>query len=162
MITHTSHRPAGPLTRIMALPLLLLLTALFATTPARTQPADTTVTYKLMRYYIKHLRYPEEAAMANKKATVWFSIQMGEKGNFLGFTPYDHKPDKQLLNISVRERISDAKPDGKMSDEEALKLFQTESQRTSESINRLLTTTQYLSSVPAGEYYFEISFAVEQ
>jgi len=164
MITQTSRRTSGPLTRILALPMLLLLTVLFTTTPAHTQATgDTSNTNQLLRWFSRHLRYPEANLNAHKEGTIWFTVKMGEGGNLVGFTPLDQKPAGQLVQrINALSLQHDAKPGGPMSDEEAHKHFMDDAQQAAENMNSPHPRDEYLNTVAPGQYYFEIVYKIEK
>ena len=165
MITQTSRRRTpGPLTRIMALPLLLLLTVLFTTIQARPQTTgDEANGNKLLKWFSHHLRYPEVNLNAHKEGTIWFTVKMGEGGNLLGFSPLDQKPAGQSVRrINALSLRQDAKPAGPMSDEEAHKHFMDDAQLAAEKMNSTHPRDEYLSSVTPGQYYFEIVYKIEK
>jgi hypothetical protein len=132
--------------------------------PAQTQTAgNTPKSNQLLRWFSRHLRYPEQNLKAHKEGTVWFTVKMGNGGNLLGFTALDQKPEGQFLQqinaLSVRQ---DAKPTGPMSDEEARKHFLEEAAAAAEKMNNPHAQDQYLNTVAPGQYYFEVVYSIEK
>jgi len=155
MLTQTTNHRTNPVSRIIALPLLVLLTGLFTTAPA--QSIDT-VSAKdkalVLRQFNRNIRYPDKARNAHQEGSVSFAIRLGEGGKLLGYTPLDTPPEgKEVLKAVVVAYDGKSTPPNSMSPEEAHTILQDETRRASTRINT--------PSVTPGEYYLQIRFRLE-
>ena len=144
--------PARPryLGRLLAIPLLFLLFSAFAV-PKTAAPADPKT---LLRFYNKHLRYPQDALAAGKEGKVWFSVKVGANGNMTDFQPASeatlggHNPLKITVTSRPAANTTSAAPPKEVFLDEVMKA----SKQIGEDKN---------AAIPPGEYYLVIVFAIE-
>jgi hypothetical protein len=163
MITQNSLKPSGPLGRLMALPLFVLLLGIFASAPAQdiaaSKDAPSSADSRLLtRNYMKNLRYPDEVVNADQGGVIWFSVTLGKGGKVEQFQTLDAPPQGQdVMKISVKHVPGPhASP---MPQEEVTKMLQAEARRASETLSS--TASGKHPSVAPGKYYFEITFRIE-
>jgi len=163
MITQNPLKPSGPLTRIMALPLLVLLLGIFASAPAQDiaaskgnpSAADSRL---LTRSYLRNLRYPDQVVNADQGGVIWFSITLDKDGKLEQFETLDTPPQgPDVTKISVKSVPGHQA--SAMTKEEVTKTLQAEARRASEALSA--TASGKHPSVAPGKYYFEITFRIE-
>ena len=149
MIIKTNKSPRY-LSRILALPLLFLLFTAFAVQKT-TAPANPTA---LLRFYNKHLRYPQDALAAGEEGKVWFSVRVDPNGNMTDFHPSSeaalggHNPLKITVTSRPATNTTPATPPKEVFLNEVMKA----SKQIGEDKN---------AAIPPGEYYLVIRFVIE-
>jgi len=162
MIIQTKQSPRY-LSRVLALPVLFLLFSAFAVRKAIPHNGPSS----LEHFFMKRLRYPQEALSANKEGTVWFAVKVDADGNFADFHPYASEADlgahlgankPSLVTVTSRP----ASTPGVVGDKKASD-FLDEARSVSKRIGEKLEETEKKwGPISAGEYIMVISFRIEK
>ncbi|HXB07803.1 MAG TPA: hypothetical protein VNW04_11815 [Puia sp.] len=152
MIINTDKSPRY-LRRVLALPLLLLLFPAFAT--RKEAPRDPV---PLLRFFNKHLRYPQAALEANLEGKIWFFIKVDENGKLADIhdLPPSAGKDHKIFAIKVTSRPA-ANPSEGTGPAPKEAIFLEEATKASHKMGE-----DNNPPIPAGEYYISIDFKIER
>jgi beta-lactamase regulating signal transducer with metallopeptidase domain len=174
MITQSNQPSPRYISRVMALPLSLLLCCAFAAKPpdggAQSHPGrgpvvtDSSHLSDLVGHYLHQLRYPPTALEQGQEETIWFSVNIGDNNQLKGFMQYETAPDLKGRNAykitvtSLPSRLpgsTGAAP--LLTDQNKKTVFLEQARKASES---LAENTHHI--YPSGEYFFTIIFKLEK
>jgi BlaR1 peptidase M56 len=176
MITQTNRPHPRYISRVMALPLSLLLCCAFALKPSAggasshpgRGPAVSDSSHlpvsDLVRHYLHHLRYPATALEQGQEETIWFSVNIGDNNQLKGFKQYETAPDLNgRTAYTIRVTSLPSRLPGSTGAEPVLTnqnkktVFLEQARKASES---LAADTKHI--YPPGEYFFTIVFRLEK
>jgi hypothetical protein len=167
MIMQSDSNRRSALRRAMALPLCLFLFGAFtgtsshspapATAVKSTRSRQVTPDTTLFRFYLRHLRYPENARTRGEEQTVWFSIRIGANNQLLEFRDYGSAPAGENATEIVVTAYADANVPIHDGGPTAQKPFIEEARKTSEKI-----PADTGKAYSPGEYLFSIRFKLEK
>ena len=168
---------AGFLTRILAIPVLFLVFSAFgkrttlvkqpdpltaqtdtsAEAIIRRAPHPITTDDYLLRFYLKHLRYPETAIQQRQEGTISFSIKVGEQNQLLEFKSYaeGELTGEKFREVTVTARAKDEEVQ-QASTSQDQSMFTAEAKKGA----KLLAKETNRSYGP-GEYFFTVKFKLE-
>jgi hypothetical protein len=157
MIIQTRPTPRY-LSRVLALPLLLLLFSACAKKVTTQSPGDNN---PLGMYLIHHIRYPNDAIAASMEGTIWFSIKLDNDGKMLNFETFpseaamDRVMDHKLLAIWVKSKPFPDPSRSVTASKETI--FFGEVKKATDQIADTKN-----KGIKAGTYFVRMSFAIEQ
>ncbi len=179
MITQSNQGRRGYTSRVMALPLFILLCCAFAGRPVAGEsavagPLTGVAHHKadsgqlpmpgLVRHYLRALRYPDAALKQGQEETIWFSVNLGDHNQLKEFRQYDAAPDlngRTAYTITVTSLPAHFPgSDGKgplLTDQNKKEVFLDEARRASA---RIAADTS--RAYAPGEYFFTIIFRLEK
>jgi N-acetylmuramoyl-L-alanine amidase len=114
---------------------------------------------KVVRHYLRNIRYPELARKTNTEGIVYFSIIIDENGTINNYQAYGNEPDtkgKGIAELVMMSRSSDSVASS-LTSEEKVNLFETEIKRVSEKPAGMVINGR----IAPQQYYFKAIFRLE-